>query len=389
MQTFGIIAEFNPFHNGHYYLFQHAEKLGAEKIAVALSPNFVERGSTALISKYKRAETALLCGADLVLAIPTPFALSSAMHFADGGIAVLKDICDTLIFGSECGDTEKLTRVAKCLLDEKTNEIIKANLKSGKTFAKIREEAVAMLLPDDADVLENPNDILAVEYILASIRQNAKLKFVAVKRQGANHDEPVASNGYCSSSYIRENLCDAESFMPKKAYKILKEETENGYISDIKNIETAIIHKLSNTEKQELLLLPDISEGIEQRIITAAKTATSLEELLSIAKTKRYTAARIKRTVLLSFLGITSNDYSLALPYLHILGMKESGSEIIKNHNNLRFITSLKEAEKLNDDAKRAAKIEINATDIFNLSLSKRKPALEDYTNKFKIIKEN
>ena len=389
MKTFGIIAEFNPFHNGHYYLIEQAKALNATHIAVALSSNFVQRADAAIVSKFTRTKMALECGSDLVAELPVPFSMASAMTFSKGAIAILKNFCDALIFGSECNDINKLNAVVQCLQSEKYNKILKASLNSGKTFAAIRESAVNSIIGSASKILQNPNDTLAVEYMLAAAKQNAQIEFIPVKRVGAEHDSQKATSNICSSSFIRANIDKSQDFMPKAAYEIFIKEIKSGNIADINELNLALLANLRQKTAEDFKSIPDISEGLENRITAAAANATTLDEFYNIAKTKRYTLARLRRIALSSFLNINKEDSLLPLPYIRPLGANTRGLEIIKNAKDktIPILTSLKDAERISDKAKRMAQLEAFSTDIYGLCLKNKHAAAADYKYKFLKVK--
>ena len=454
MNPFGIIAEFNPFHNGHYYLINTAKRLGATHIAAVMSGNFVQRGDAAVVGKFARAEMAVRNGVDLVLELPVPYSLSTAMRFADGGVGILKDICGTLIFGSECGNINTIKAVADGLANKDFKIKLHQLLGTGMTFAAARETALLKTLGNSAHILGNPNDTLAVEYLAAAARQNAGLDFIAVKRYCAAHNDAEnykrtikiaglcelqggsdlrsdssesmdsagkpdyintlgqtamqtlhqnkdrlsadgVSSKICSAAAIRRdtksgpelNPGAAKEYMPEGAYKILEREMLLGYTTDIDSLSTAVLAQLRRMRKEDFENLPDISEGIENRIIQSAATAVDLDGLCLGAKTKRYTLARIRRIVFSAFLGIDKQLLTLPVPYIRVLAFNKKGEELMKEakRKNLPLITSLKRAEEMGPMAKKLADCEALAGSLYAACLVNKRPAWDDY--KYKIIK--
>ncbi|MBQ0110540.1 MAG: nucleotidyltransferase family protein [Oscillospiraceae bacterium] len=387
MRTFGIVAEFNPFHNGHQYLINTAQKLGATHIVTVMSGNFTQRGDCAVISKFARAKSALLCGADLVLEMPVGYSLSPAYLFAYYGICALSNYCDTVIFGSECGDINKLYAVCDILEGEDFKTYLE-NADKNTTFASLRNDFVKNKNGELAKILKGANDSLAIEYIFAARKLQKNLDFIAVKRKDALHDGKEFSDTVCSAEYIRNNLEKAEHFMPPQSYKILQGETDKGAVSNIKNLENAVLAFWRTADGGILSSLPDISEGIENRIVKAAGTAVTLEELYDLAKTKRYTHARIRRIVINGFLGITKDDVRCEPPeYIRILAINKKGEEILKNAKQIKAFSSLKDAEKISEKAKRQVDLEVKAGNIYALSLKNKQCANQELTTK--IIKDN
>ncbi|MBQ5567156.1 MAG: nucleotidyltransferase family protein, partial [Oscillospiraceae bacterium] len=209
MRTVGIICEYNPFHRGHAWLLaQLRERYGADTAVVcAMSGNFVQRGDFAIAEKHLRAEAALRGGADLVLELPLPWAISSAEGFARGGVEVLEStgVVDTLCFGSECADGARIKRVAEGLLSEEFSTALRERLTDGGSFAAARQEAAQQILGDDAQILSAPNDILAVEYCKALRSMHSRMEPLALPRRGSAHDGE-AQDGFASASYIRQKL---------------------------------------------------------------------------------------------------------------------------------------------------------------------------------------
>ncbi|MBQ0084159.1 MAG: nucleotidyltransferase family protein [Clostridiales bacterium] len=390
MQNIGIIAEFNPFHLGHEHLIKKAKEQNCGVVCV-MSGNFVQRGDTAVIPKSFRAAAAVKCGADLVIELPTPFAMSTAQSFSESAVGLLEDlgVIDSLLFGSESADIEKISAVCELLETAEFEEKIKEKIKSGKTYASIRQEAIEELRPDLKGILENANDILATEYITALKRLNSKIKPQCIKRLGASHTQR-ADGVTASAGEIREKLLlgdygFAGKYMPEQSFKILK----NAPISDIGRLETAIL--VSLREKRlcgALGNLPDISEGLDNRFLRAVEISGSLTELYDNIKTKRYTLARIRRLVLNGFLGIDSSFEKQGVPYIRILAMSRRGEKIIgeiSKKTKLPIIAAASDFEKLEGFAKKVFENEKKCTDIYALSLDKAdKCGMEYYTKVFK-----
>ena len=237
LSAIGVIAEFNPLHTGHKYLLTEARRRGT--VIAAISGNFVQRGDIAIFDKRKRAAAALACGADIVLEIPVSYAMSTAQNFALGGVSVLSAFgCESLIFGSECGDTEKLENAADVLSAVKYKERLKKYLDSGLTFAAAREKAAGL----GENLLAGANNNLAIEYIAAARAINADMKFLTVPRLGVAHDSGTAENGYAAASLLREkiragDLDFCKKYIPPEAYKFFTPE----YAADIKRLDRAIL----------------------------------------------------------------------------------------------------------------------------------------------------
>ena len=249
MTVAGIICEFNPLHSGHAYLMAQLRQQGAEAIVCAMSGNFVQRGELALVNKLSRAEMAVDCGADLVLELPTPWAMATAERFARGGVQLLAMAgCRRIGFGSECGDAARLQAVAEILLSPAVQEDIRGELAAGITYAAARQRAVQSRLGDAAAVLRQPNDTLAVEYLKACRWLGIGMTPMAVRRVGAAHDGGAAE-GYAAASHIRQLLRqggegEALSYLPEAAAAVLARELAAGRIADGKNVERAVLARL-------------------------------------------------------------------------------------------------------------------------------------------------
>lgn len=380
MQRIGIIAEFNPLHLGHKYLIDTAKAEG--EAVCAISSNFVQRGDTALCEKRVRTQMALNCGADLVLEIPVCYSMSTAQNFALGGVSALLSVgCDTLMFGSEVGEIEPLLKTAGILDTTAFKEKLSQNLINGTTFAKARQIS-AEQCGAPKGILSGANNSLAIEYILAAKSLGAKMQFKTVKRQGVFHDDNATKEGFASASLLRENILNgnfdfAKIYMPKHSFELLSN------ISDIKLIENAILAILRTKNIEDLKQLPDISEGLENKLFSAIKTATSLEDLYANIKVKRYTLARIRRLLLNAVLGIDNSLFLKTPPYIRVLGINDCGEKIIKSCakvSKIPLILRAKEIENLCQEAQKMFEWENRATDLYSLSLEKPLECGLEYT---------
>lgn len=384
MGAIGIIAEFNPLHSGHKLLIDTAKNTGKVVVCV-ISGNFVQRGDTAIISKQKRAEIALRTGIDVVCELPVLWSMSTAQNFALGGISQLVSAgCDEIVFGSECGDIDALYNASSILMSDAFNDKVNNYIKNGVTFAVARQNAATDLGVNE-DILKGPNNNLGIEYICAAKKLNANIKFRTIKRTGAGHDSIDVSKKFVSSSLLRQKIKEgnfgfAEKFMPISARGILREEI----ISDINKLDTAILSHLRRKEKEDLINLPDISEGIENKLILSVKTADSFTELCESIKSKRYTLARIRRLVLSAFLDFDNEFFLKEPPYLRILGFSENGAKHIGNiTSNKPIITRATMIKELDEKCRKVFKTESIATDLYGLSLNKKSQCSNEFTAKF------
>lgn len=383
MSISGIIAEFNPLHTGHKYLINEAKKLGA--VVCVISGNFVQRGDTAIAEKRLRALSALRCGADLVVELPVLWSMSTAQNFALGGVSILKNIgCDTLFFGSECGDIESLKQASDILSGKEFSYLLSENLASKETFARLRQ-TTAESLGVKKDLLSGANNNLAIEYIIAASKIGFEPSFKTVKRLGALHDS-LEEGEFVSASLLREKLRNndrkfCERYIPQEIMDIYTPEN----ISDIGNIEKAILAVLRTKSADDLKKLPDISEGVENKIFSAIGVAESLSSLYNNVKVKRYTHARIRRLVISAFLGFDNEFFMKEPPYVRVLGFNSKGEEILrsaKKTSNIPIVTTFKEISALRDTSKKVFETEVRATDLFSLSLPKVRACGMEYTSK-------
>lgn len=376
MKVAGIIAEYNPFHNGHAALIEKTRAAGATHIVAVMSGNFVQRGEPAIFDYSARTCAALSGGVDLVIQLPVVYAVSGAQSFARAGVSILDSlgVVDEIVFGSECADAEKIRLAAKNVYSEKLREYIAPELAKGITFASARENALKMISPESAEIIRQPNNILGVEYVAALERIGSRIKPVTFGRVGAGHGESGVFGSVASASYIRELIPDGgewETLVPQNALEYYRKAMDKGdALTDFGKFETAVLYKMRTVSAEEIAEAPDVSEGIENRIMSAAKQASTLEELYSLAKTKRYTHARIRRIVLNTVLGITANDLAKSVPYIRILGFNSRGTEILKAAKEaakLPVMAKTADIAEMEKTAKRVFEIECRAGDIYSL----------------------
>lgn len=376
----GIIAEYNPFHNGHLYQINKIkERFPGALLVAVMSGDFVQRGEAAVADKFLRAKMAVDSGVNLVLELPALFALRSADGFAKAGIEILNALgaVDMLFFGSECGDINALTGAAKALIDkeEEIKTLHKSLSKSGEGFAKVQGEVLLSSLGENLS--SSPNDILAIEYIKAILKTKSSITPCPITRRGVMHDSSVAAGDFASASHIRELLLSGKSetafsYMPKEAaFALFEAISGNMAPNHIKDLEKAIIASIRVADAKELKNISGCSEGLENRIKKAADVSCSFSELIENISTKRYTKSRIKRTVLNSFLNHTKESEALSPSYIRVLALNEGGAEILrlcKGKSTLPVITKLSDANfKENPALLKAIEDENRAADIYSL----------------------
>ncbi len=329
MKIIGIICEYNPFHLGHKKQMDRIrQKFGEDcGIVCLMSGNYVQRGAPAIFDKSLRAQAAISCGADLVLELPTTYALSSAEGFAAGGVGILSGFCDGLCFGCESGDAERLLATARALLSSEFSSALRQHLDVGKSFPAARQAALEDL-GMDASLLAQPNDILAVEYCKEILNQNSPMAPLPIRREGNYHDT-TADEKNPSATAIRELLLNGnpwEAFVPEKTRQILR----NAPLHSISAGERAILAKLRAMTEADFEALPYGSEGLWRKLMHAVRSCSSLEEIIAATKSKRYTRTRIDRMILCAYLGITVDDLLTQPPYTRVLAFSETGRSILK-----------------------------------------------------------
>ena len=374
MRTIGIIAEYNPFHSGHrHHLEMCRQDFGPDcAVVCAMSGNWVQRGSAAITDKWTRAAQALAGGADLVLEIPTLWAVSSAEPFARGGTEVLSasGVVDVLSFGSEAGAVEPLARAAAALDTDAWKAALHVFLKQGVSFPAARQKAAERLLGDEAACLKTPNNNLGIEYLRAIARLDHPLEPHTIPRIGAAHDTCESGETYASASYLRQQLADPDS---DALFPYLSPEAEALLRTDPVQLSfctRGVLARLRSMTEEEFQALPDSSEGLSHRLAQAARTASTLEDLYAQTKSKRYTHARIRRMVLWAFLGLTEADRPEHVPYLRVLGFSPKGRTLLRQMKTAARCPVLikpASAAKLPPEARRVFELEARCTALYDL----------------------
>lgn len=389
MNICGIVCEYNPFHNGHLYQLNEAKRRGADGIVCVMSGNFVQRGDFAIMQKSARAEAAVLNGADVVIELPLPWAVASAERFAFGAVSILSSlgVVTHLSFGAESDDTSMLLQAAKTLTGDEFNSALLREYSGGISYAKARELALAGFDENLARLITTPNNILAVEYLKAILRLGSDISPIAVARRGAAHDEGSASDGIASASFIRdsiENDGDFSSFLPERSLDIYIREKKNGNAPVlIKSADRAIMSVLKRISAEEFAKYGDVSEGLEYRLFDAVSKSTSLDEAISLAKTKRYAHSRIRRIFLNAFLGVKASAVCEPVPYARILAFSDRGRDIIKSAKSLAKIPIITRPSSIKAESEKAYNLlalERRADDIYSLFMDAPLPQGSTFT---------
>lgn len=396
----GIIAEYNPFHNGHAYHIQKTkEQTGADFVVAVITGNFTQRGNTSVINKWEKTKMAINGGVDLVIELPTIYSISSAENFSSGAIKILNKIgiVDSISFGMEADDISSLNNIANVLLSEpqEYTSLLKAELQKGSSYPKAREIALMMYLNDIkrySNILNGSNNILAIEYLKALKKQRSNLIPIGVKREKVYYNSTKIIDEYASATGIRSLLLrnqleEIRKVVPSTTLSILLNNIREGtYVLDLTAYGAEILYKLRTMSIQEIANLPDVSEGLENLIKDVSNKTNNLIDLINGIKSKRYTQTRIQRILLYALLGITKKDMEYSkkiVPYVRILGCSENGKILLSQINNkAKIITSLKKFEKTNKNKKIARMLEIDkkATNIYTLGYKRNSVANLDYT---------
>jgi len=405
MNVLGIIAEYNPFHNGHLYHLQEAKKLSHADYTIAvMSGNFAQRGNTSLIDKWTKTQMALINGVDLVLELPTIYSISSAENFADGSIKLLNSlkVIDTIAFGTETSDLETLDRIATVLHYEPAEylSILNHELGKGISYPKARENALLIYLNDIrryANVLSSPNNILAIEYLKALKKHKNHIKPICIKRKSVDYHDLSPNDNFASSSAIRDMLLNKRTryirnVMPEASYSVFADTINSGkYVMSLSKFQKEILYTLRKMSLSEIADLPDVTEGLENAIKKASNCCNTLDELISSVKSKRYTQTRIQRILLYALLGIHKKDMEISYkttPYVRVLGCNGNGKKLLSAiaHTNpkLPIVTSVKKFidNSTNKNLKAMLETDILATNIYTLGFAKESQANLDYTKK-------
>ncbi len=391
----GIVCEYNPFHNGHLYQIEKTKQQGADGIVCVMSGNFVQRGECAIADKWCRAEIAVKSGADVVIDLPVPWAISSGESFARGSIFLLKQFgMDMLSFGSEYDDKQLLLCAAESVDDLRVQKKVKEYIGKGNSYPMSLSRAVEELYGSQtAKIISSPNSTLAVEY-LRQLSIYGKTDFLPVKRKGCEHDGVDEKDGYLSASGIRKGFVDCEDmsrYLNKQSVEKLKSELSEGFFPCVtENNERDILSCLRSLEKGELDRYISDEQGLSSRIFESARRATSLTELYAFAKSKNYTHSRIRREVLNAYLKIEKDISKSTPPYIRVLAVNEKGLMMLsdaKKNSAIPIVTKHSEMQNLDDYSKRIYKIQCLSTDKFTLFSPKVRACGLEQKNSMLIIR--
>lgn len=395
MNITGIIAEYNPLHNGHIYHLLETKKIcNTDGVVCIMSGNFVQRGEPALIDKWSRTKSAILSGIDLVLELPCIYSLSSAEFFAFGAVSLLNSLgtINNICFGSESGNIKNIEYIAKILSNEpeEYKNYLKYNLDKGLSFPKSRMEALKKFMLEnshtflDENEMKCSNNVLGIEYCKSLKKLNSTIKPYTVKRKGSLYTDEDLSH-YPSATSIRTSLKKSQNadllkgLIPKSSFSIIKNS-----IGDItfKDSMFSFLKYKAYTSKNSLRKLPDVSEGLENKIYDALMNSNNIDEALLSIKSKRYAYTRLNRILTQYYIGFDcyNTDYlrKLPCPYARILGFNERGKEILRL---IKLKSSIPLVSKVNKIENETLNLDIQATKAYSL-INNSVNYLDDYLKK-------
>lgn len=367
MDAVGVVCEFDPLHRGHERLLRRAGESG-RVLVCAMSGNFTQRGGAACVEKFARAEMATRCGADLVVELPTPWAMATAEKFADGGVSLLAQCgVKTLYFGSECGDTDALWATAEALLRADVHRAIRLEMDGGLPYAAARQ-AVLERETGLGALLAQPNNTLAVEYLKAIRRRGLAAEAVTMRREDGGH------HGTASASHIRALLAagqEAKAFalMPPQAADILGREMKKGLAPvDPARLERAMLARLRLMNEHDFASYDSGGEGLYRRVYRAVQEGGSLGDILTRSTTKRYPTARVRRMLWAVFLGLEAPGEDI--PYVRILAATEAGRRLLRQMQDagVPVLTKAADVGRLGPSAEALFTREARRTDVYTLA---------------------
>ena len=405
MKIVGLITEYNPFHNGHQYHIQKSlEITGADAAIVVMSGDYVQRGTPAIMPKHLRAEMALRCGAAAVFELPVCYATATAELFALGAVSFLEQlgIVDFLCFGSECNDLRALQRIAEILFEEPAGytQLLKRHLKNGISFPAARQKALSsyMGISDSSFLLNDPNNILGIEYLKALRRVGSKIRPFTIKRMGADyHDQTLRSN-YSSASAIRSLLAYSSSMLqtepigntfentpfssilneledqvPKSCLTLLKDYHKVLYPVYQNDFSLLMKYKLLNKTPKSLMRYMDVSETLANRIQKNLNEFFNYRQFCELLKTKELTQTRINRALLHIMLGLKKKNVREYMEngghfYARLLGFRKDHQKLlsaISKQSTLPLLTRLSDIDSIPEIGQKMLRDDILASNLY------------------------
>ncbi|MBR4110793.1 MAG: nucleotidyltransferase [Clostridia bacterium] len=414
MKICGIVAEYNPFHNGHLYHIEKSKEITNSDIVVAImSGNFIQRGLPALFDKWTRTKIAIQNGADIVIELPVCYATSSAEYFAHGSIGILDslNVTNSLCFGNECEDIEILKRIANVLFHEpdEYKRHLQSELKKGNSYPIARSNALKVFLKKEyneqilSNILLDSNNILGIEYLKALLAFDSPITPYSLKRKGGNYNSTEIYENICSSTAIRQmfksgNISPLSNVVPENCANILNQELLHGRSPMfIENFEKEILYEIRRMSPEDLTSILDVTEGLENLIKKAENECIEIDNLINTIKSKRYTRTRIQRILIHLLLGIKQDiveNNKTSPQYARVLGLSKNGEKALPyiiNNSRIPVITSVNKFLKgnINESQKQMLELDILASNIYTLGyqIPNFKKTNLDYT--MPIIKED
>ncbi|MPM17146.1 hypothetical protein SDC9_63531 [bioreactor metagenome] len=345
MNAVGLIVEYNPFHNGHKWHIEKAkQETGCKYVIGVMSGNFVQRGEPAIFDKWKRAEMAVTAGVDLIIELPTVFAVRSAQFFAEGAVRLLSSLglVTHLCFGAECSDLETLNTLAHVSSSEQTIEKMQLLMKNGISYASALAAVIEQQCAIPLESIAAPNNILAIEYLKALKKYDLQITPVPIRRRHANYHDTEINAPYASATAIRREITaklaittDAGQAMSQEtaqiAHQCLKE--GRGPVT-YSALEKLILARVRLLDLAELATLPDVAEGLHYKISEAALRAVNIQQFLTMIKSRRYPYTRLQRIIIHALIGTTQTDlytFDQTGPlYARVLAFNENGRYMLK-----------------------------------------------------------
>lgn len=355
MKIVGLIAEYNPFHNGHQYHIEKAKEItGADAVIVVMSGNFVQRGTPAIMPKHLRAEMALSTGASLVLELPVCYATGTAEQFAYGAVSILNNLgcVDAICFGSECGDITILNELAKVLCNEpeEYKNSLQKHLRNGLSFPVARQKAIEEVYPSQgfSDILEQPNNILGIEYLKALYRLNSKIKPYTIQRISSQYHDVELQKEFSSATALRQTISNGDftnlvGQVPSDCMTLLEARYQTRYPIFTNDFSLLLKYRLLNETKLTLTQYADVSEELANRIYNQRNEYIDFEQFCELLKTKEVTYSRISRALIHILLGVKKTDY-MNINYARVLGFRKDDADVlteIKNKATIPLVTKI------------------------------------------------
>ena len=403
MNITGIIAEYNPFHNGHLYHIQKTRELTSpDLLIVIMSGSFVQRGEPSVIDKWARTEMALQGGADLVLELPVVYSCNSAPQFAYGSILALEAAhAQNFVCGAENTNLPLLKQIAELSLAEPASykQSLHAYLDQGNSFARAHAEALKALIPAATDVIQGSNNILAINYLMACSQLDSSLKPILIQRQGNSYHDPHPTSDFASATAIRHSMPAIDQVshaLPSFSYEILKEALDQGRAPILLTaFEQVILGFLRRTTRARLAKFPDMEIGLPELLINTGHRTATLAELIENCTSSRYPRTRIQRTLIRVLLNIESDLDQQAkqlrqIPYLRVLGLRQAKSSLYKQWRTTIEVPLIERPARFNPTEELTQKmwdLDLRSTEMYRLALP-RSPSSQkrDYTQHLIIV---